>query len=174
MDKRYFTVVIGSKEHGRYVSSSPSSAAKKAVGKLCSSNKSKKVEFSVREITQGSKKKTYGPYLGEMKKLKKPIELKGRVIRHEIKLHLKKDKSSTVKTFKKMIGGLVQNEKNNIETFTVFTDRLFVIKKYNYNNISENNQRFSYNENRTYRLSSDAPPYKLKRRIPTMEPHVFF
>jgi len=73
-----------------------------------------------------------------------------------------------------MIGGFVQNEKNNIETFTVFTDRIFVIKKYNYNNISENNQRFSYNENRTYRLSSDAPPYKLKRRIPTMEPYVFF
>lgn len=111
MDKRHFTVVIGSKEHGLYVSLSPSSAAKKAVSKLCASNKSKKVEFSVREITQGSKKKTYGPYLGEMKKLKKPIELKGRVIRHEIKLHLKKDKSSTVKTSKKMIGGLVQNEK---------------------------------------------------------------
>jgi len=101
MDKRHFTVVIGSKEHGLYVSLSPSSAAKKAVSKLCSSNKSKKVEFSLREITQGSKKKTYGPYLGEMKKLKKPIELKGRVIRYEIKLHLKKDKSSTVKLLKK-------------------------------------------------------------------------
>jgi hypothetical protein len=105
MDKRHFTVVIGSKEHGLYVSSSPSSAAKKAVSKLCASNKSKKVEFSLREITQGSKKKTYGPYVGEMKKLKKPIELKGRVIRHEIKLHLKKGKSSIIKTAKKMRGG---------------------------------------------------------------------
>ncbi len=64
MDKRHFTVVIGSKEHGLYISSKPSSAAKKAVSKLCASNKSKKVEFSLREITQGSKKKTYGPYLG--------------------------------------------------------------------------------------------------------------
>jgi hypothetical protein len=106
MDKRHFTVVIGSKEHGLYISSKPSSAAKKAVSKLCASNKSKKVEFSLREITQGSKKKTYGPYLGEMKKLKKPIELKGRVIRHEIKLHLKKRKSSTIKTAKKMRGGV--------------------------------------------------------------------
>jgi hypothetical protein len=105
MDKRHFTVVIGSKEYGLYISSKPSSAAKKAVSKLCASNKSKKVEFSLREITQGSKKKTYGPYLGEMKKLKKPIELKGRVIRHEIKLHLKKRKSSTIKTAKKMRGG---------------------------------------------------------------------
>ena len=105
MDKRHFTVVIGSKEHGLYISSKPSSAAKKVVSKLCASNKSKKVEFSLREITQGSKKKTYGPYLGEMKKLKKPIELKGRVIRHEIKLHLKKMKSSTTKPAKKMRGG---------------------------------------------------------------------
>lgn len=105
MDKRHFTVVIGSKEHGLYVSSKPSSAAKKAVSKLCASNKRKKVEFSLREITQGSKKKTYGPYLGEMKKLKTPIELKGRVIRHEIKVHLKKGKSSTIKTSKKMRGG---------------------------------------------------------------------
>ena len=105
MDKRHFTVVIGSKEHGLYISSKPYSSAKKVVSKLCSSNKSKKVEFSLREITQGSKKKTYGPYVGEMKKLKKPIELKGRVIRYEIKLHLKKGKSSTTKPAKKMRGG---------------------------------------------------------------------
>ena len=103
--KRHFTAVVNSKEHGLYISSSPSSAARKIVSKLCASSKSKKVEFCVREITQGSKKKTYGPYLGEMKKLKKPIELKGRVIRHEIKLHLKKEKRSTIKTAKKMRGG---------------------------------------------------------------------
>jgi hypothetical protein len=58
--KRHFTVVMGGKEHGLYVSSTPSSSAKKAVTKLCAANKSKKVEFSIREITQGSKKKTYG------------------------------------------------------------------------------------------------------------------
>ena len=52
--KRHFTVVIGGKEHGLYVSSTPSSAAKNAVTKLCAANKSKKVEFSIREITQGS------------------------------------------------------------------------------------------------------------------------
>jgi len=65
---RHFTVVMGGKEHGLYVSSTPSSAAKKAVTKLCASNKSKKVEFHIREITQGSKKKTYGPYLGYIEK----------------------------------------------------------------------------------------------------------
>jgi hypothetical protein len=56
--------------------------------------RAKKVEFSLREITQGSNKKTYGPYVGEMKKLKTPIELKGRVIRYEIIVHLKKVKKS--------------------------------------------------------------------------------
>jgi hypothetical protein len=81
--KRHFTVVMGNKEHGLYVSSTPSSAAKKAVTKLCAANKSKKVEFSIREITQGSKKKTYGPYEGYIEKLKEPIELKGRVIRYK-------------------------------------------------------------------------------------------
>ena len=81
--KRHFTVVMGGKEHGLYVSSTPSSAARKAVTKLCAANKSKKVEFSIREITQGSKKKTYGPYEGHIEKLKKPIELKGRVIKYK-------------------------------------------------------------------------------------------
>jgi hypothetical protein len=81
--KRHFTVVMGGKEHGLYVSSTPSSAAKKAVTKLCAANKSKKVEFSMREITQGSKKKTYGTYKGHLEKLKEPIELKGRVIKYK-------------------------------------------------------------------------------------------
>jgi hypothetical protein len=81
--KRHFTVVMGNKENGLYVSSSPSSAAKKAVTKLCTSNKSKKVEFYMREITQNSKKKTYGPYAGYIEKLKVPIELKGRIIKYK-------------------------------------------------------------------------------------------
>ena len=59
-EKRNFTCVVNGKEHGTYTGSSPSSAARKAVTKLCASNKSKKVEFCLREITQGSKKKTYG------------------------------------------------------------------------------------------------------------------
>jgi len=78
--KRHFTVVIGTKEHGLYCSSSPSSAARKAVSKLCGKEKGKKVEFCLREITQGSKKKTYGPYLGHVEKLATPIQLKGRLV----------------------------------------------------------------------------------------------
>jgi hypothetical protein len=108
--KRHFTAVVGSKEHGLYISASPSSAARKIVSKLCAASKSKKVEFCVREITQGSKKKTYGPYLGEMKKLAKPIKLKGRVIRFETEVHLKKKKTATktvINLGKKMRGGTI-------------------------------------------------------------------
>jgi hypothetical protein len=102
--KRHFTVVIGGKEHGLYVSSTPSSAAKKAVTKLCTANKSKKVEFSIREITQGSKKKTYGPYTGHIEKLKEPIELKSRVIRYKPVAKL------SGKSGKKMKGGGENNK----------------------------------------------------------------
>ena len=102
--KRHFTVVMGGKEHGLYVSSSPSSAAKKAVTKLCTANKSKKVEFHIREITQGSKKKTYGSYKGYIEKLKEPIELKGRVIRYKPVAKL------SGKVSKKMKGGAPGND----------------------------------------------------------------
>lgn len=92
--KRHFTVVIGNKENGLYVSTTPSSAARKAVTKLCASNKSKKVEFHIREITQGSKKKTYGPYIGHIEKLKEPIELKGRKVEYKPMAKLKGKKMS--------------------------------------------------------------------------------
>jgi hypothetical protein len=97
--KRHFTVVIGNKEHGLYVSSSPSSAARKAVSKLCATDKKRKVEFHIRETTQKSIKKTYGPYLGYIEKLAKPIELKGRVIKYKpvAKLIGKKTKTGGAK-----------------------------------------------------------------------------
>ena len=104
--KRHFTVVMGGKEHGLYVSSTPSSAAKKAVTKLCTANKSKKVEFHIREITQGSKKKTYGPYSGHIEKLKEPIELKGRVIKYKPVAKLRGKTSSKNIVKKEMKGGV--------------------------------------------------------------------
>ena len=100
--KRHFTVVIGSKEHGLYVSSSPSSAARKAVSKLCATDKKRKVQFHIREITQKSEKKTYGPYLGYIEKLAKPIELKGRVIKYK---PVAKLSGKTVVKKRGMIGG---------------------------------------------------------------------
>ena len=124
MNKRHFTVVEkNGKEHGLYVSSTPSSAAKKAVSKLCASNKSKKVEFYLREITQGSKKKTYGLYQGEMKKLKTPIELKGRDIQYKTIVHLNKGKKSTIKNSKKMSGGAIT------ENDIMYKDNLVCILK---------------------------------------------
>jgi len=120
--ERHFTVVIGNKEHGLYISSTPSSAARKAVSKLCTNNKNKKVEFFMREITQGSQKKTYGPYLGEIKKLDKPIELKGRVIGN-----------STTETYKKvrniLSGGMIQTDGH-------FEVADFIYPKQTYNPIS--------------------------------------
>jgi hypothetical protein len=115
--KRHFTVVIGTKEHGLYCSSSPSSAARKAVSKLCAKEKGKKVEFCLREITQGSKKKTYGPYLGHIEKLAKPIELKGRVIERK-PVALLKPKSSTKKGGMRGGGGNNNEgtEMNNLQT----------------------------------------------------------
>ena len=92
--KRHFTAVIGNKEQGTYVSSSPSSAARKAVSKLCADNKNRKVKFSIRETTQGSKKKTYGPYIGYMQKLE------GCVIRYKPVAKLDKKDS-------KMKGGVI-------------------------------------------------------------------
>jgi hypothetical protein len=110
--KRHFTVVMAGKEHGLYVSSTPSSAARKAVTKLCTANKSKKVEFHIREITQGSKKKTYGPYDGYIEKLKEPIELKGRVIQYKPVAKL------SGKVSKKMKGGAPGNEGNEGNTYS--------------------------------------------------------
>ena len=80
--KRHFTAVVGKEEQGLYNSYNPSSAARKAVSKLCANDKKSQVEFYIRETTQGSNKKTYGPYLGYVKKLKEPIQLEGRVIKY--------------------------------------------------------------------------------------------
>jgi hypothetical protein len=118
--KRHFTVVIRNKEHGLYVSSTPSSAARKAVSKLCADNKKKKVEFSIRETTQASNKKIYGPYIGYMQKLDKPVELKGRVIRYKPIAKLKK-KSRKMKGGVEILGegfeGIVLRPNiNNLES----------------------------------------------------------
>jgi len=98
--KRHFTAVIGKKEQGIYSSSSPSSAARKAVSKLCADDKNRKVEFYMRETTQSSEKKVYGPYMGYIEKLKKPIELKGRVIRYKPVAKLLKNKKMKGGSFK--------------------------------------------------------------------------
>jgi len=94
--KRHFTAVIGNKEQGTYVSSSPSSAARKAVSKLCADDKKRKVVFSIRETTRDSNKKVYGPYIGYMQKLNKPVELKGRVIRYKPVAKLDKMKGGKI------------------------------------------------------------------------------
>lgn len=105
-EKRNFTCVVNGKEHGTYTGSSPSSAARKVVSKMCG-HTSKKVEFYLREMTQGSKKKVYGPYLGHMEKLKEPIELKGRTINYKpvAKLSQKKGGGFRDKEFSVVLPG---------------------------------------------------------------------
>jgi hypothetical protein len=176
--KRHFTAVVGSKEHGLYISSSPSSAARKIVSKLCVASKSKKVEFCVREITQSSKKKTYGPYLGEMKKLAKPIELKGRIIRYAPEVHLKKKKSAiktVIKLDKKMKGG-------NVEKDGILTRRDFIFDIGNVDNfVSEQNIQHGFNQGTLYtipkKLYNSIPEYILKvheHYIKKNDKYIFF
>ena len=129
--KRNFTVVIGSKEHGLYVSSSPSSAARKAVSKLCATDKKRKVSFHIREITQGSEKKTYGPYLGYIEKLAKPIELKGRVIKY--KIHVEKIREKTFTKKKMNIKGGLHPTCDNDEYHPTCDNH-----RYSYNNLLTN------------------------------------
>jgi len=80
-DKRHFTVVEGKKEHGLFVGRNPSSVARKVVSKL--SKGGKKVVFELREITQGSKKKVYGPYEGVKRKLKEARKVGDVVYKYE-------------------------------------------------------------------------------------------
>lgn len=102
--KRHFTAVIGNKEQGLYNSYNPSSAARKAVSKLCADDKKRQVQFYIRETTQDSNKKTYGPYFGFVKKLKEPIQLEGRVIKYAPVAKLSKNVEEG-KLSKKLNGG---------------------------------------------------------------------
>ncbi len=170
--KRHFTAVVGSKEHGLYISASPSSAARKIVSKLCAASKSKKVEFCVREITQGSKKKTYGPYLGEMKKLAKPIELKGRVIRFDIKVHLNKKKTATKtgkKIGKKMRGGGVRMTGiPSIDDFIIRKISKDYIDSHINNGTGQGGNRPSFTDN------EKTDFVKVERNKSSDEPYLFF
>jgi hypothetical protein len=80
-DKRRFTVIevdgksVDLGEGGRYtvtLIASPSDAARKAFSALCHKFNKTSLKFSIRETTRGSKKKVYGPYIGNRTKLSKP------------------------------------------------------------------------------------------------------
>ena len=99
---RYFKIISVNnkkrKDEGRYkTKGSPGDAAKKAFTQLSKKYKTNKLIFSIKETTQGSNKKIYGPYLGKKIKLKKPLEVKYKgknkpvIIKYETKIHLVKD-----------------------------------------------------------------------------------
>jgi len=113
--KRHFTAVIGNKEQGLYNSYNPSSAARKAVSKLCADDKKSKVEFYIRETTQNSNKKTYGPYLGFVKKLKEPIQLEGRVIKYAPVAKLSKNIEEGKLSSKKLSSKKLSSKKSSLK-----------------------------------------------------------
>jgi hypothetical protein len=109
-EKRRFTVTevdgksVDLGDGGRYtvtLIASPSDAARKAFSALCKKFEKASLTFSIRETTRGSKKKVYGPYIGNRKKLSKPKVYhrvdKGKkktiVIKHEHTLKLHKQKA---------------------------------------------------------------------------------
>jgi hypothetical protein len=78
---RFFKIVSFNnhkyQDDGRYkTKGSPANAAKKAFSQLSKKKKIKKLTLTIKETTQGSSKKEYGPYRCEKVKLKKPIEVK--------------------------------------------------------------------------------------------------
>lgn len=105
-DRRRFTVVevdgdnVDLGDGGRYtvtMKASPIDAAHKAFSSLCKKLNKTHFTFSIRETTQGSKKKVYGPYIGNRTKLPKPkvyhrmVNGKKKAIpikhEHKVKLH---------------------------------------------------------------------------------------
>ena len=103
---RYFKVVsvdgkkVKDDDEGRYKitqKSSPGGAARKAFSQLTKKYNSSKIVFVIKETTQGSKKKEYGPYEGIRVRLTTPkkVMYKGSkkpvLIKHEDKLRLIKE-----------------------------------------------------------------------------------
>ena len=75
LPNRNFIILFNSKEYSPNYSSTPSLAARKFFSSINKSNQIKsKIEFYVKETTEGSKKKIYGPYIGNKKKSKKIIK----------------------------------------------------------------------------------------------------
>jgi len=80
LPNRNFIILFNSKEYSPNYSSTPSLAARKFFSSINKSNQIKsKIEFYVKETTEGSKKKIYGPYIGSknnvyLKKSKKIIK----------------------------------------------------------------------------------------------------
>jgi len=103
---RYFKVIsvdgkpIKDDDEGRYKitqKASPGGAARKAFSQLTKKYNSNKLVFVIKETTQGSKKKEYGPYEGIRTNLNPPKKVKYAgskkpvLIKHEDKVRLIKE-----------------------------------------------------------------------------------
>ena len=121
MSRTFKIVKINNKDvnRGRYTTnSSPSSVAKKVFSKLYGKMKNTLTSFMIKETTQGSSKKVYGPYKGKRIKLKKPrmVKFKGTnkpvPIRYETKIYKVKTKKGN-KTIQKGGNTTMRNDVYN-------------------------------------------------------------
>ena len=123
---------------GRYITnSSPSSVAKKVFTTLYKQLKTKLKTFMIKETTQGSNKKIYGPYKGQRIKLKKPImvKFKGKKelvpIRYDTKVYKVKNnkyiyKGGSLESLrKKVYNRLKRRRQNEAETSPVVHTKYF-------------------------------------------------
>ena len=185
--KRHFTVVIRNKENGLYISSTPSLAAKKAVSKLCASNKKKKVEFYIREITRDSKKKTYGPYVGYLKKLDKSIKLKEYIIKYNPVAKLKKaEMRGGIGTIfvrqDNHISKSIKNQKNKIPFYCLPYFEISIIKNLTNNkyknfrpsNLVFNNNKYFNGNNADSYLSDQNHPHTITKNDELNKISIFF
>ncbi len=109
-----------------------------------------------------------------MKKLAKPIELKGRVIRFDIKVHLKKKKTATKtgkKIGKKMMGGYVKW--TGIPSVDDFLIRKIPMERFETNttNIEQHQGRIKIKH---YIDNEETPDVKVITNIASQEPYLFF
>ena len=74
-NSRYFKIYDNGAEHGRFKSKTPKQAASKAFTSIIKGlDKTKKIEFSIRECTRGSKCKVFS-YVGQKLEYDNPIEV---------------------------------------------------------------------------------------------------
>ena len=171
---RYFKVVsvdgkkVKDDDEGRYKitqKSSPGGAARKAFSQLTKKYNSSKIVFVIKETTQGSKKKEYGPYEGIRVRLTTPkkVMYKGSkkpvLIKHEDKLRL-------IKEVKQKGGDNNNNSNNNNNNNNVNFSFL------NNNEKNENNNGLT-NRQIKEQYSINSPPQhqhriknKLNRKMP--------
>lgn len=144
---RYFKVISVNdknvKNGGRYkTKSSPYDVAVKIFRYLCKKYKSNKLKFMIKEITQNSSKKVFGPYLGRKQKLKNPLEIlrNGKLVKY-------KYGRPNIRLIKNKKGGSNAPKNNSINRFVNLSIN-------NDNNHNDNSTKSNNNSNNFTKINS--------------------